>query len=208
MAKKKKSTKKRKKYNIFFRLLLIGLVFLLGYTFLTRILLPVYHEYFKKPTVIEKEELPQKEEEEMEIIKEEEMVETKLYFSDIDAMYLVAEKRKIPKDSNLAKQIIIELVKGPNNSNHYPTIPENTIVNEVYISDDIVYVDLSETIVKNHSGGSSSELMTVYSLVNSLTEIPSIKGVQILVEGKQRESLTGHIDISMPLLRDEDWINP
>jgi len=50
--------------------------------------------------------------------------------------------------------------------------------------------------------------MTLYSIVNSLTEIPPIKGVQILIEGKQRESLTGHIDISMPFLRDEDWIKP
>jgi germination protein M len=50
--------------------------------------------------------------------------------------------------------------------------------------------------------------MTVYSIVNSLTEISPIKGVQILVEGNERNSLVGHVDISMPLLRDEDWIKP
>jgi len=50
--------------------------------------------------------------------------------------------------------------------------------------------------------------MTVYSIVNTLTEIPPIRGVQILVEGNETKSLVGHIDISMPLLRDEDWNKP
>jgi Sporulation and spore germination. len=50
--------------------------------------------------------------------------------------------------------------------------------------------------------------MTVYSIVNTLTEIPPINGVQILVGGNEMKSLVGHIDISMPLLRDEDWIKP
>ena len=50
--------------------------------------------------------------------------------------------------------------------------------------------------------------MTVYSIVNTLTEISQIKGVQILVEGNEKKTLIGHVDISMPLLRDEDWIKP
>jgi germination protein M len=125
-------------------------------------------------------------------------------------MYLVSEKRKIPPTTSLAmaKEVVIELIKGPASSDLYATIPEGTRVNEVYIADDIVYVDLSEEVFKNHPGGSSGELMTVYSIVNSLTEISPIKGVQILVEGNERNSLVGHVDISMPLLRDEDWIKP
>lgn len=136
------------------------------------------------------------------------MIEVNLYFSDSQAMYLVSEKRKIPPTTFLAKQVVVELIKGPASSDLYSTIPEGTRVNEVYIADDIVYVDLSEEVFKNHPGGSSGELMTVYSIVNSLTEISPIKGVQILVEGNERNSLVGHVDISMPLLRDEDWIKP
>ena len=131
-----------------------------------------------------------------------------LYFSDSQAMYLVPEKRKISQIPSLARQAVIELIKGPENSDLYSTIPEGTQVNEVYIADDIIYIDLSEEIFKNHPGGSSGELMTVYSIVNTLTEISSIKGVQILVEGNEKKTLIGHVDISMPLLRDEDWIKP
>ncbi|GAI33307.1 unnamed protein product, partial [marine sediment metagenome] len=153
-------------------------------------------------------EVPYKEEEikEVQPVPAEEMVEVTLYFSDSQAMYLVPEKRKIPQTTSLARQAVIELIKGPENSASYPTIPEGTQVNEVYITDDIVYIDLSEEIFKNHPGGSSGELMTVYSIVNTLTEIPPIIGVQILVEGNEMKSLVGHIDISMPLLRDESWI--
>ena len=138
----------------------------------------------------------------------EEMVEVNLYFSDYQAMYLVPEKRKISTSLSLAKQVVIEIINGPENSNLYPTIPKGTQLNELYIADDIAYVDLSEEVCKNHPGGSSAELMTVYSIVNTLTEIPPIKGVQILINGNERETLVGHVDISKPLLRDEDWIKP
>jgi len=208
MAKIKKSRKKRSKFKSFFTWLLIILIIILSYALFTRIVLPVFNKYIKKPIVIEGKPPQEEKREPTIIIEEEEMVELNLYFSDVDAMYLVAERRKIAKTENLAKQVVNELIKGSNNANLYPTIPEQTKINEVYIADDIAYIDLSEDIIKNHSGGSSSELMTLYSIVNSLTEIPPIKGVQILIEGKQRESLTGHIDISMPFLRDEDWIKP
>jgi len=137
-----------------------------------------------------------------------EMIEVNLYFSDSQAMYLVPEKRKILKTSTLARHIVNELIKGPASPDLYPTIPQGTQINEVYIAGDIVYIDLSEEVFKNHPGGSSGQLMTVYSMVNTLTEIPPIRSVQILVAGNERESLVGHVDISRPLLRDEDWIKP
>ncbi|MBU4348933.1 GerMN domain-containing protein, partial [bacterium] len=103
-----------------------------------------------------------------------EMIEVNIYFSDSQAMYLVPERRKILKTSTLARHIINELIKGPASPDLYPTIPQGTQVNEVYIAGDIVYIDLSEEVFKNHPGGSSGQLMTVYSIVNTLTEIPPI----------------------------------
>jgi len=207
MAKKNKSKKKRSEHKFILTLIIIIVIIILSYALFTKILLPTYNQYITKPIVIEEKPSQEEKKEPLITLEEEEMIEVELYFSDADAMYLVAEKRKIAKTPNLAKQVVIELIKGSNDVNLYATIPEKTKVNEVYIADDIVYVDLSEDILNNHSGGSSSELMTIYSIVNSLTEIPPIKGVQILIEGKQRESLAGHLDISMPFLRDEDWIN-
>ena len=200
MAKNRMSKKKRNNPKIIFSLLIIVVIVIVGYLIFNKFIVPVWERYTEKPVITK--EVPYKEEE----IKE--MVEVNLYFSDSQAMYLVAEKRKISQAPSLARQAVVELIKGPESSDLYPTIPEGTQVNEVYIVDDIVYIDLSEEIFKNHPGGSSGELMTVYSIVNTLTEIPMIKGVQILVEGNEMKSLVGHIDISMPLLRDEDWIKP
>lgn len=208
MAKNRKLKKKRNNLKIIFPLLIIVVLVIVGYPIFNKFIVPIWERYTEKPIVTE--EIPYKEEEikEVQPVPTEETVEVNLYFSDSQAMYLVPEKRKISQIPSLARQAANELIKGPENSDLYPTIPKETQINEVYIADDIVYIDLSEEIFKNHSGGSSGELMTVYSIVNTLTEIPPIKGVQILVEGNEMKSLVGHIDISMPLLRDEDWIRP
>jgi len=208
MVKNRKSKKKRNNLKIISMLLILVVIVIFSYTIFNKFVVPVWERYKEKPIVTK--EIPYKEEEKKEVqpVPTEEMVEVNLYFSDSQAMYLVPEKRKISQTPSLARQAVNELIKGPESSDFYPTIPEGTQVNEVYIVDDIAYIDLSEEIFKNHSGGSSGELMTVYSIVNTLTEIPPIEGVQILVEGNEMKSLVGHIDISMPLLRDEDWIKP
>jgi len=208
MAKNRKSKKKRNDLKIIFILLILVVIVIFSYTIFNKFIVPIWERYTEKPVITK--EVPYKEEEikEVQPVPTEEMVEVNLYFSDSQAMYLVPEKRKIPQTPSLARQAVIELIKGPENSDLYPTIPEGTQANEVYIADDIAYIDLSEEIFENHPGGSSGELMTVYSIVNTLTEIPPIKGVQILVGGNEKKSLIGHIDISMPLLRDEDWIKP
>jgi len=208
MTKKRKLKKKKNNLKIIFVLLVIVVIVIFSYIIFNKFIVPVWEKYKEKPMITK--EVPYKEEEKKEVqpIPTEEMIEVNLYFSDSQAMYLIPEKRKIAKTSNLAKKIMIELIKGPVRSDLYTTIPEGTRINEVYIANDIAYVDFSEELFKNHSGGSSGELMTVYSIVNTLTEVPSIKGVQILIDGNERKSLVGHIDISMPLLRDEDWIKP
>lgn len=208
MVKNRKLKNKRNNPKIIPLVLIILILIIVGYLIFNKFIIPVWERYTEKPIITK--EVPYKEEEikEVQPVPAEELVEVNLYFSDSQAMYLVPEKRKISQTPSLARQAVIELIKGPESSELYPTIPGGTQVNEVYIVDDIVYIDLSEEILKNHPGGSRGELMTVYSIVNTLTEIPPIKGVQILVEGNEAESLVGHIDISMPLLRDEDWIKP
>jgi len=208
MAINRELRKKRKRKNFIFKLLVLMVIIIFSYIMFNKfIIIPLKEKYKEKPVVIKEVPYEEEKKEEVQTVPGE-MIEVNLYFSDSQAMYLVSEKRKIPPTTSLAKQVVIELIKGPDSSDLYSTIHEGTRVNEVYIADDIVYVDLSEEVFKNHTGGSSGELMTVYSIVNSLTEISPIKGVQILVEGNERNSLVGHVDISMPLLRDEDWIKP
>ncbi|NNL76604.1 MAG: GerMN domain-containing protein [Desulfobacterales bacterium] len=126
-----------------------------------------------------------------------------LYFSDRKNFFLMSEQRLLlHRDSpaSLAQAIIEALIKGPQEG-LVRTIPSETMINAVYIADDgICYVDLSEAISKNHPGGSQTELLTVYSIVNSLIlNIPEIERVKILIKGKEALTVAGHIDLQFPV---------
>jgi len=78
----------------------------------------------------------------------------------------------------------------------------------VFLSDrNEAYVDLGGGIVQNHPGGSLNEALTVYAIVNALTtNLPEIDAVQLLIEGREVDTLRGHIDLRAPLQRGTDWI--
>ena len=62
------------------------------------------------------------------------------------------------------------------------------------------YVDFSPEFAAAHPGGSTSELLTIYSVVNALTtNLPVITSVQLLVNGKELDTLAGHVDLRRPL---------
>ncbi|MFQ6066408.1 MAG: GerMN domain-containing protein [bacterium] len=132
-----------------------------------------------------------------------EMKVVKLYFSDPQAEYLILEERKVvalPDMSEEAREILKELIKGPLNSSLKPTVPLETEVRNVYVEGDCFYVDFSLALREKHPGGSSGELITTYSIVNTLLiNFPSQSRVQILIQGKPAETLAGHIDIRNPL---------
>jgi spore germination protein GerM len=87
-------------------------------------------------------------------------------------------------------------------------IPAGTTVRGVFLTDaQEAYVDLGGAIVSGHSGGLLDEALTVYTIVNALTvNLPEVTAVQILIEGREVDSLRGHIDLRAPLGRATDWI--
>ena len=126
-----------------------------------------------------------------------------LYFTRRNSFFLIAEQRSVlhPDDPpGLADTIVNALIKGPQKG-LVKTIPADTRLNALYITPDgTCYVDLSEAIRKNHPGGSKSELLTVYSMVNSLVlNVPEVQRVQILIDGNEAPTLAGLIDLQLPL---------
>lgn len=194
---------RRKKKNNLFKsiynlMILIFLLFVIVFL-IQKCIIPLWQE---KPI---REGIPEEIEEE-EAVSEIEEFEITLYFSDENAQYLVPESRKIKLTDYPEKQSIVELIKGPKNNNFYPTIPQTTKVNALYVSDRIAYIDFSSEIIKDHPGGSTGELLTIYSIVMTLTSFPDIDKVQLLVDGNSGETLVGHVDTSVPLERDEQWL--
>ena len=126
-----------------------------------------------------------------------------LYFSDEEGEYLLEEKREILKRGSMkeeAKEIVEELTRG-SNKKLIPTLPPQTKVLALDIDEGgVARVSFNGALTRYHPGGSSAEIMTVYSVVNSLVlNFPEIKKVQILVEGKEIDSITGHLSLSKPI---------
>ncbi|MFW6149265.1 MAG: GerMN domain-containing protein [Atribacterota bacterium] len=193
--------RKRKKNNFkfFFNIIILLILLIVIFLLVQKFIIPMWQEI----QVTEKVTDDTVEEEVSEEIDE---IEVMLYFSDDNAQYLVGESRQINQADNPLKQAIVELIKGPEDTNLYPTVPKTTKVNALYVSEEIAYIDLSSEVVKDHPGGSTGELLTVYSIVMTLTSFSDIEKVQILIEGDSRETLVGHVDVSKPLERDESWI--
>jgi spore germination protein GerM len=133
-----------------------------------------------------------------------------LYFSDGQAKYLVGEKREIKKGEDVeqeATELLQELIQGPKGQ-FLPTLPSKTRLLSIQLEDGgTARVNFNQSFTRDHPGGSSAEIMTVYSVVNSLAlNFPEVKRVQFLVEGKEIETITGHLSLIRPLSPRPDLI--
>ncbi len=128
--------------------------------------------------------------------------EMDLFFADTTGRRLSLERREITGDSreDLLKKVIEELIKGPVDEDRIRTLPEVTLVRAVYAREQTVWVDLGGAVHDEHPGGAWTEVLAVYSIVNTLTEnFTDVSSVQILINGRESETFAGHVDISKPL---------
>ena len=138
--------------------------------------------------------------------------EVVLYFSDANERFLVPEKRYIPKeetDESQARELVRALLDG-SKTKLVNTFPENVGLDSVKIDDKrTAYVSFDKNLIKQHPGGSASEMATIYSLTNTLIRnIGSIKRVKLLIEGKEVESIKGHVDTRQPFTMNKDMLAP
>jgi len=87
-------------------------------------------------------------------------------------------------------------------------IPPGTTLRAVFITKSgDAYVDLSREARSAHPGGTLNELLTVYTIVNALTaNLPAVTAVQLLIDGKEVDTLSGHVDLRRPLVKNLAWV--
>jgi hypothetical protein len=128
-----------------------------------------------------------------------------LYFGSHDGNNLIPETRELSDcmDQNSCIQATVQaLINGPV-GDLSPIFPSHTVLLEVSEKQGMAVVNFSRDLRQGHPGGSSSELLTVYGLVDTLAaNFPFIRQVKILIEGKSVESLKGHVDLSKPVSAD------
>ncbi|MDD5723677.1 MAG: GerMN domain-containing protein [Syntrophales bacterium] len=125
----------------------------------------------------------------------------RLYFSDLNERFLIPEeryitKRKAPDDT--VRALVEALIEGPH-TDLVETFPKETDLRGVAVKNGVAYIDFGRNLIDLHPGGSASEMMTIYSLTNTVTiNVPSVKKVTILIDGNGVETVKGHIDTSRP----------
>lgn len=114
-----------------------------------------------------------------------------LYFTDKDGQNLVKEQRTVRYRRSIPKERIVleQLMKGPMEKGHYPTIPENTEVLDVTIADRICYVAFDR--VFSSYALDVSEKIPVYSVVNTLLDALEADKVQITVGASDKLDIFG-----------------
>ena len=133
-----------------------------------------------------------------------------LYYISEDGMSLIPVQREIPHGEAVVDQARhitqAQLAAAP--PPLASAIPSGTTLRAIYLSDrGDLFVDLSPEVTSNHTGGALDELFTVYALVNALTvNLPAIQRVQLLIDGKEADTLAGHVDLRRPLQRDESLV--
>jgi hypothetical protein len=148
----------------------------------------------------------------MEALKKKEKRIAEIYFSDPQERFLIAEKRYIYKEEDAglqAKEVIKALLDGSKTGN-VNSFPARVMLRDVKVDKNgMAQVNFSANLTKDHPGGSTAEMVTIYSLTNTLTaNIPAIKTVKILVEGKELPSIKGHISTVNSFRPDPDLFAP
>ena len=188
---KKRAPRKGRGGKILFFLILVGIGLSMLFLF-HREILNTFKPWFEK----------------RKVVREKKMVT--LYFADPEGEYLVGERREILKRREVkeeAEETITELIKGPKGK-LIPTLPSRTKLLSLQVDEKgLAKVNFNKALSKDHPGGSSAEIMTLYSIVNSLTfNFPQIKRVQILMEGEAGETIAGHLSLEQPVSSNPDLV--
>lgn len=125
-----------------------------------------------------------------------------LYFPGAGG-WLRAESREVPAVEELTDQISVvigHLLAGPSASNLLAPLPEGVTVRQIYLSGTQAFVDFESAEPAPPASGSMQEMLTVYSLVNTvLLNFEQLDRVVLLWNGQQLRTFAGHVDTMRPL---------
>ena len=128
-------------------------------------------------------------------------LKVKVYYPDDAGINLVAVNRtvEIKNDSEKYLAAVKLLIKNPDEKDLTVIFPKNAKINSVTFDNGTATVDFDKNIKKSFTGGSTGEELLVNSVVKTLTEFPEVQQVRFLVDGKEIETLAGHMDLSAPV---------
>ena len=137
-------------------------------------------------------------------------IKARLFYVGEDGTRLTSVERDVPfADQTVAQaRRIIEAQLAPVEAPLVSAIPSGTTLRAVFLTEQgAAFVDLSREVSAAHPGGSINELLTIYTIVQALTtNLPAVTSVQLLVDGREVDTLAGHVDVKRPLPRADQWV--
>ena len=132
--------------------------------------------------------------------------ELNLYFSNADGTGLTEEKREVVynMDTPLEQIVVEQIIKGPGTEGLKATVSPDAKVLSLSVSDGVCYINFNNAFLTAMPDINLN--LTVYSLVNSLSELTTVKKVQIAVEGSQKVMLGDTISLDTLFERNLDYI--
>lgn len=133
-----------------------------------------------------------------------------LYFANEsgDALKEYRKTVEISNTTSLERVVVESLIGGPLREGYTATLPEDTVIQNIAVKDGICYLDLSEEFY-NADNPLKNDII-VYSIVDSLIELPTVTKVQFLKNGEKipfyRETLAfdGIFERNLDLIEQED----
>ena len=134
------------------------------------------------------------------------IVKLNLYFANATGDKLKNQSCVLEYNANVAleKVVVEQLIAGPLEKGYYPTIPKDTKVMSVTTKDGVCYVNLDTAFTGQ--GYDVLGSVTIYSIVNSLTELAGIGSVQILVNGETSITYKDNIILETTFQRNPEII--
>lgn len=129
-----------------------------------------------------------------------------LYFANRKGSGLVSETRNVHYSSNISmeKLVMEHLLEGPGEQDLQAAIPEGTKLMNVSVLDGVCYVSLDENFLKQNYN--IDEAVVIYSIVNSLSELPTINKVQISVNGDTGSTYRDNFPLDTLYERNLDYV--
>lgn len=134
------------------------------------------------------------------------IVKLNLYFANKAGDKLKKQSCVLEYNANMAveKVVVEQLINGPTEEGYYATIPKDTKIISVTMKDGVCYVNLDNGFTAQ--GYDVLGTVTIYSIVNSLTELPDVTSVQILVNGETSSSYKDNISLETIFQKNVDLV--
>ena len=111
-----------------------------------------------------------------------------VYYKNKETKELMPEARLIDVKllaNNPYEELLKILMTDPKSDKLEKVIPDETVLLGTELKKDTLYVNFSSEFIDNQKEGVEEEAKTVYSIVNTLTELNEVKKVKILINGEE-----------------------